>query len=64
MGISKKEVGQDLEILELMDSTSVFYEYDESIYGRRPRRTHFKIDIALKQYKSGVANMWTILMRT
>jgi len=59
MGISKKEVDQDLEILELMDMYLSFYEYDGIYTMAEGHEDSFqKLNIALKQYKSGVANMW------
>lgn len=59
MGISKKEVDQNLEILELMDQYLSYYEYDGIYTMAEGHEDSFqKLNIALKQYKSGVANMW------
>lgn len=59
MGISKKEVDQNLEILDLMDMYLSFYEYDGIYTMAEGHEDSFqKLNIALKQYKSGVANMW------
>ena len=61
MGISKKDVDTYLEILELMDQYLAFYEYD-GIYtmAEGHEDSFLKLNSALKQYKSGVANMWDI----
>ncbi len=59
MGITKKEVDQDLEILDLMDQYLAFYEYDGIYTMAEGHEDSFqKLNIALKQYQSGVANMW------
>lgn len=59
MGINKKEVDQNIEILELMDMYLGFYEYDGIYTMAEGHEDSFqKLNIALKQYKSGVANMW------
>ena len=59
MGITKKDVEQNLEILDLMNQYLSFYEYD-GIYtmAEGHEDSYQKLNIALKQYKSGVANMW------
>ena len=59
MGITKKEVDQYLEILELMDQYLAFYEYDGMYTMAEGHEDSFqKLNIAIKQYRSGVANMW------
>lgn len=59
MGISKKDVDQDLEILALMDMYLSFYEYDGIYTMAEGHEDSFqKLNIALKQYNSHVANMW------
>lgn len=59
MGITKKEVDQNLEILDLMDQYLAFYEYDGIYTMAEGHEDSFqKLNIALKQYQSGVANMW------
>lgn len=59
MGISKKDVDQNLEILDLMDQYLAFYEYDGIYTMAEGHEDSFqKLNIALRQYKSGVANMW------
>lgn len=61
MGISKKEVDSYLEILDLMDQYLAFYEYDGLYTMAEGHEDSFqKLNIALKQYKSGVPNMWDI----
>lgn len=59
MGISKKDVDANLEILDLMDQYLAFYGY-EGIYtmAEGHEDSFQKLNIAIKQYKSGVANMW------
>lgn len=61
MGITKKEVDTYLEILDLMDQYLAFYEYD-GIYtmAEGHEDSFLKLNTALKQYRSGVANMWDI----
>lgn len=59
MGITKKDVEQNLEILDLMNQYLSFYEYDGIYTMAEGHEDSFqKLNIALKQYKSGVANMW------
>lgn len=59
MGITKKDVDQNLEILELMDQYLAFYQYDGIYTMAEGHEDSFqKLNIALKQYKEGVANMW------
>lgn len=59
MGISKKDVDFYLEILELMDQYLAFYEYDGIYTLAEGHEDSFqKLNTALKQYKSGVSNMW------
>ena len=61
MGIQKKEVDLYLEILELMDQYLAFYEYD-GIYtmAEGHEDSFLKLHTALRQYRSGVSNMWDI----
>lgn len=61
MGISKKDVDLYLEILDLMDQYLAFYEYD-GIYtmAEGHEDSFLKLNSAIKQYKSGVPNMWDI----
>lgn len=59
MGITKKDVDLNLEILDLMDQYLAFYEYDGIYTMAEGHEDSFqKLNIALKQYKAGVANMW------
>ena len=59
MGITKKEVDQYLEILDLMDQYLAFYEYDGMYTMAEGHEDSFqKLNIALKQYRAGVSNMW------
>lgn len=59
MGITKKEVDQYLEILDLMDQYLAFYEYDGLYTMAEGHEDSFqKLNIALKQYRAGVTNMW------
>lgn len=59
MGIQKKEVDQNLEILDLMDQYLAFFEYDGIYTMAQGHEDSFqKLNIAYKQYKAGVANMW------
>ena len=59
MGISKKEVDLNLEILDLMNQYLAFYEYDGIYTMAEGHEDSFqKLNIALKQYKSGVSSMW------
>lgn len=59
MSISKKDVDTNLEILDLMDQYLAFYEYDGIYTMADGHEDSFqKLNIALKQYQSGVANMW------
>lgn len=59
MGIQKKEVDQDLEILDLIDQYLAFFEYDGIYTMAEGHEDSFqKLNIAYKQYKAGVANMW------
>lgn len=59
MGITRKDVEQNLEILDLMNQYLAFYEYDGIYTMAEGHEDSFqKLNIALKQYKSGVANMW------
>ena len=59
MGITKKDIEQNLEILDLMNQYLSFYEYDGIYTMAEGHEDSFqKLNIALKQYKSGVANMW------
>ena len=65
MGINKKEVDQNIEILELMDMYLSFYEYDGIYTMAEGHEDSFqKLNIALKQYKSGVAICGTTPTRT
>lgn len=59
MGVSKRDVDLNLEILDLMDQYLAFYEYD-GIYtlAEGHEDSFLKLNAALKQYNSGVANMW------
>lgn len=59
MGIKKTDVDLNLEILALMDEYLAFNGYD-GIYtmAEGHEDTFQKLNAALKQYKSGVANMW------
>ncbi|MBQ4408225.1 MAG: hypothetical protein II852_14595 [Bacteroidales bacterium] len=59
MGINKKDVDQNLEILDLMDQYLEFYGYDGMYTMAEGHEDSFqKLNIALRQYKAGVANMW------
>lgn len=59
MSVSRKDVDLNLEILELMDEYLAFYEYDGLYTLAEGHEDSFqKLNAALKQYKSGVANMW------
>lgn len=59
MGISKKDVDLNLEILDLMDQYLAFYEYDGIYTMAEGHEDSFqKLNIALKQYKAGVSTMW------
>lgn len=59
MGIGKKDVDQNLEILDLMDQYLAFLGYDGIYTMAEGHEDSFqKLNAALKQYKSGVANMW------
>ncbi len=59
MGITKKDVDLDLEILDLMDQYLSFYEYDGIYTMAEGHEDSFqKLNTALKQYKAGVSNMW------
>lgn len=59
MGITKKEVDQYLDILRLMDDYLAFYEYDGIYTMAEGHEDSFqKLNSAIKQYQSGVANMW------
>jgi hypothetical protein len=59
MGITKKEVDTYLEILDLMDQYLAFYEYDGIYTMAEGHEDSFqKLNIAIKQYKAGVSNMW------
>ena len=59
MGIDKREVDLNLEILELMDKYLAFYEYDGLYTMAEKHEDSFqKLNSALKSYKAGVANMW------
>ena len=60
MGIKKKDVDTNLEILSLMDEYLGFYEYDGIYTMAEGHEDSFqKLNIALKQYSAGVANMWS-----
>lgn len=60
MGIKKKDVDTNLEILSLMDEYLSFYEYDGIYTMAEGHEDSFqKLNIALKQYSAGVANMWS-----
>jgi hypothetical protein len=59
MGITKKDVDTYLEILDLMDQYLAFYEYDGIYTMAEGHEDSFqKLNIAIKQYKAGVSNMW------
>lgn len=59
MGITKKEVDTDLEILELMDQYLSYFSYDGIYTMAEGHEDSFqKLNTALKQYRSGVATMW------
>ena len=59
MSVSKKDVDLNLEILDLMDKYLAFYEYDGLYTLAEGHEDSFqKLNAALKQYNSGVANMW------
>lgn len=60
MDIKKKDVDTNLEILALMDEYLSFYEYDGIYTMAEGHEDSFqKLNIALKQYAAGVANMWS-----
>ena len=60
MGIKKKDIDTNLEILSLMDEYLSFYEYDGIYTMAEGHEDSFqKLNIALKQYSAGVANMWS-----
>lgn len=59
MGITKKEVDTYLEILDLMNQYLAYYEYDGIYTMAEGHEDSFqKLNIALKQYQGGAANMW------
>lgn len=61
MDIKKKDVDTNLEILALMDEYLSFYEYDGIYTMAEGHEDSFqKLNIALKQYNAGVANMWGV----
>lgn len=59
MGIQKKEVDQNLEILELMDEYLEWFNY-EGIYtmAEGHEDSFQKLNLAYKQYRAGASNMW------
>lgn len=59
MATTKKEVEQNLEILELMDQYLAYNNYDGIYTMAEGHEDSFqKLNLALKQYKGGVASMW------
>lgn len=59
MSVSVKDVNLNLEILDLMDKYLAFYEYDGLYTLAEGHEDSFqKLNAALKNYNSGVANMW------
>ncbi len=59
MGIAKKDVDLNLEILELMDQYLAYNDYDGIYTLANGHEDSFqKLNAAMKQYKQGVANMW------
>ncbi len=59
MGVTKKDVDLNLEILELMDQYLAFYDYDGLYTLAEGHEDSFlKLNAALKQYNAGVSGMW------